>query len=82
MASLKQNIKDDNHQLTECLEVITQAGDNYEKIVRHQFSLYDTSTCKEFFDHMKNKRDNWEEGKVFSAQELRELSLNKFNTIT
>ena len=35
-----------------------------------------------FYDYMKNKRDNLEEGTNFTTQEVRELELNRSNTIT
>ena len=46
MKHFNKKIKDANHQLSECMEDIDQAGDTYEEIVLHQFNLYDTSPFK------------------------------------
>ena len=44
MTNFKKNVKDANHQISEWMEEIAQAGDTYEKIVHHHFNLYDTSS--------------------------------------
>ena len=66
MSQFKNNVKKENYRVVEWMEEITQARDNFEECLRHQFSLYDTSTYKEFSEYMKKKRNLFKEGVNYS----------------
>ena len=50
-------------------------------IVRQQFKLYSTSSCPLFSDYMKTRRSKWEEGKEFSAEQVRAMDLINYNNL-
>ena len=82
MKQFSNNVATANAQIVEWMDEIELAGDTFDKLVRHQFNVYETLTCQAFKDYIQNKRDEWEDDKNFTAREVRALALKKYNNLT
>ena len=49
--------------------------------MRHKLTLYSTSSCPIFKDYMDTRRSEWEEEKDFTADQVRAMSLKKYNKL-
>ena len=50
---------------------ISIARETYSKNLRQKFTLYSTSCCPLFIYYMETRISEWEEGKDFTAEQVR-----------
>ena len=56
-------------------------GGKYSEIVRQQFTLYSASSCPLFKYYMETSRIEWEEYKDFTVDQVRAMTLKKYNNL-
>ena len=81
MYHFKHEIPKANLHITEWMNDIYIFGEIYSKIVRQKFALYSTSSFPLFKDYMETGRSEWEEEKEITADQVRAVDLNKYNTL-
>ena len=81
MSHLKHDTPKDKLHIAESLNEISISGETYSEIVMQQFTLYSTLSCPLFKDYMETRRSEWEENKGFTAEQVRSMTLKKYNNL-
>ena len=60
---------------------ISITGETYSEILSQTFNLYFTSLCPLFKDYMDKRRNDWEEDKEFTAEQVSAVAPNNYNKL-
>ena len=81
MSQFKHNILKVNLHISEWINNISIAGETYSSFVIHKFKIYSTLSWSIFKYYMETRMSDWEEGNYFAVEQLRVMSLKKYNKL-
>ena len=81
MYKFKHDIPRYNLKIAEWMNKISITGETYSEILSQTFNLYFTSLCPLFKDYMDKRRNDWEEDKEFTAEQVSAVAPNNYNKL-
>ena len=81
MSKFKHVIPRANLQISELMNKISIAGENFSEIARQELTLYFTLSWPLFKEYIDTRRSEWEEYKDFTAEKVSAMALKNHNNL-